>query len=50
MVCQADDSHEMSRLLCYEKKQTNCYSMIKINKNKCPLLQILLGALGLRLA
>ena len=34
IVCQADDSHEMSRLIFYEKK-----------KKECRMLQILLGAL-----
>ena len=37
IVCQADDSHEMSRLVFSEKKK---------NKNilECRLLQIVLGA------
>ena len=41
IVCQADDLHEISRLVFFEK--------IKKNKNKCRLLQIVHGALRVKL-
>ena len=40
IVCLADNSHEISRLVFFEK--------LKKNKNKCPLLQILLGPLRVK--
>ena len=40
----ADDSHEISRLVFFEKKKNNNNNNNN-NKNKCRLLQILLGAL-----
>ena len=41
IVCQADNSHEISRLVFFEKKK-------KKKNNKCRLLQVLLGILRVK--